>query len=108
MDGITGEQIGAENLLILDTEMETLDKEGRLKVRMTGIGTGIYCQSGYAIPIKWQKTDRDSPFVYTRENGGLLTLLPGQTYISIIDPSGAVVDIQPGLANQETNSNTSG
>ena len=101
IDGITGEQIGAENLLILDTAMEVLDKEGRLKVRMTGTGTGVYCQSGYAIPIKWQKTDRNSPFVYTHENGDLLTLLPGQTYICMIDPSGAVIDIQPGLANQE-------
>ena len=108
IDGITGEQIGAENLLILDTEMEVLDKAGRLKVRMTGTGTGVYCQSGYAIPIQWQKTDRNSPFVYTHENGDLLTFLPGQTYICMIDPSGAVIDIQPGLVNQETDSNTSG
>lgn len=94
VDGNTGKQVSATNILILETSMRVLDAEGRLRVDLTGSGEGTYCYGGWSIPIRWSKADRNSPFVYTRKDGGPLALGQGNSYVCIISPKTGSVSIE--------------
>ena len=88
VDGNTGERVAVTNLLVLETGISVIsgDAEGRLNVRLTGEGEGTYFCGGKSIPIRWSKADRNSPFVYTMEDGRLLALGQGNSYVCIISP----------------------
>lgn len=95
VDGNTGEQVSAVNLLLLETNISVIsgDKEGRLKVRTTGEGNGTLCRNGQSIPIHWSRADRNSPFVYTTADGQPLALGRGNSYVCIMDPKTSKVDV---------------
>lgn len=95
IDGNTGEQLGATNVLIVETDINVIpgDKEGRLKVRMSGEGNGTYFCGGKAVEIRWSKADRNSQFVYTLKDGSPLVLGQGNTYICMMDPSRSTLAI---------------
>lgn len=95
IDGNTGEQVGATNVLLLETDINRIsgDKEGRLTVRMTGEGGGTYFCGGKSVPIRWSKADRNSQFIYMLEDGTPLTLGQGNSYICIMDPDNSSVEI---------------
>ena len=95
VDGNTGEQVGVTNVLMLETQISVIsgDKEGRLTVNMTGSGAGRYFCGGKWIPIRWSKADRNSQFVYTLEDGTLLTMGKGNSYICIMNPNTSSVEI---------------
>ena len=97
VDGATGDQLSATNVLILETDISTIpgDKEGRLTVRMTGSGDGTYFCGGQSVPIQWSKADRNSQFVYTMEDGVPLTMESGTVYVCITDPDTSRVEILP-------------
>lgn len=88
VDGDTGEQVAVTNLLVLETGISVIsgDTEGRLSVRLTGEGEGTFFCGGRAVPIRWSKADRNSPFVYTLEGGKLLAMGQGNSYVCIISP----------------------
>lgn len=95
IDGNTGEQVAVTNVLMLETDINVIpgDKEGRLKVRMTGEGDGTYFCGGKYIPIRWSKADRNSPFVYTLTDGTPLTMAAGTSYVCILDPDNSTIQI---------------
>ncbi len=95
VDGNSGEQVGVTNLLVLETDINTIagDKEGRLTVDMDGEGKGTYFCGGKSVPITWSKADRNSPFVY-RCNGAPLALEAGVSYICIMDPGQSVLSVE--------------
>lgn len=88
LDGNTGEQVGVTNVLVLETDISVIrgDTEGRLSVRLTGGGSGTFLCGGKAIPIRWSKADRSSPFLYTTQSGAPLVLGQGRSYVCIMDP----------------------
>lgn len=88
VDGNTGEQVVVTNVLVLETQESVIagDTEGRLKVRTTGEGEGRFFCGGKTVPIRWSRADRNSPFVYTTEDGAPLELGEGSSYICIISP----------------------
>lgn len=94
-DGNTGEQVGVTNVLFLETSISVIpgDTAGRLKVKMTGEGNGTYFCGGKSVPIRWSKTDRNSPFVYRLEDGTLLPLGQGTSYVCIMTPKTSTVTI---------------
>ena len=94
VDGNTGEQVSAVNLLLLETNISVIsgDKEGRLKVRTTGEGDGLLCRNGQSVPIHWSRADRNSPFVYTTADGQPLALGRGNSYVCIMDPKTSKVE----------------
>ncbi|MFR7894578.1 MAG: DUF3048 C-terminal domain-containing protein [Dysosmobacter sp.] len=63
MDGNTGEQVSAVNLLLLETNISVIsgDKEGRLKVRTTGEGDGLLCRNRQSVPIHWSQRGPEQP-----------------------------------------------
>ena len=95
VDGNTGEQVGATNVLVLETSINIIrgDKEGRLTVKMSGSGEGTYFCGGKCVPIQWSKADRNSQFVYKLKDGTPLTLGEGTSYVCIMDPSNSTLAI---------------
>lgn len=95
LDGATGEQVSATNVLFLETDISVIsgDTEGRLKVRTTGEGSGTLFRSGSGISIQWSRADRNSPFVYTTEDGTPLVLGQGNSYVCLLDPRTSSVEI---------------
>ncbi|MCI8330354.1 MAG: DUF3048 domain-containing protein [Oscillibacter sp.] len=86
VDGSTGNQVSATNVLVLETSTAVLDSEGRLRVKTTGEGSGTFFCGGRAEAIHWSREDRNSPFAYTLENGAPLPLGQGNSYVCIISP----------------------
>ena len=95
VDGNTGEQVCAVNVLLLETDISRIpgDSEGRLKVRTTGEGSGTLLLGGKSTAIRWSRADRTSPFVYTTEDGQTLTLRCGNSYVCLLDPDDSTLEI---------------
>lgn len=84
VDGNTGDQVAVTNVLVLKTACNlTGDKLGHITVELKG-GEGYYACGGKIIPIRWSKADRNSPIVYTTEDGQPLVLGRGKTYVNIV------------------------
>ena len=94
MDGSTGDQVSATNLLVLKTSTAVLDDVGRLRVQTTGEGEGLFFCGGKAVPIQWSRKDRNSAFSYTLEDGRSLALGQGNSYVCIISPKTSTVEYE--------------
>jgi len=94
VDGDTGEQVSAVNVLVLETSTAVLDDVGRLRVQTTGEGKGTFFCGGAAVPIQWSRKDRNSPFVYTLEDGSPLAMGQGNSYVCIISPKTSTVEYE--------------
>lgn len=66
---------------------------GRQELHNIGSGEGYYITNGYAVPIKWEKTDRKSKTIYTYLDGTEIEVNDGNTFIQI-QPSGKELTIE--------------
>lgn len=84
-DGVTGKQYTAKNIITYQIYNSTItnDNKGRQNFDNIGTGTGYYISDGYAVPIIWEKTSRDSQTVYKYKNGTEIDVNDGNTYIQI-------------------------
>ena len=94
VDGSTGEQVSATNVLVLKTSISVLDNVGRLRVQTTGEGEGLYFCGGKAVPIRWSRKDRNAAFDYTLEDGRSLALGQGNSYVCVISPKTSTVEYE--------------
>ena len=87
VDGNTGEQVAVKNVLVLYTDVSQIkgDDKGRLSVRTTGTGSGLFACDGTVQEITWSKKDNASPMTYQTADGQPLALGVGHTYVNIID-----------------------
>ena len=92
VDGNSGEQVAAKNVLCLFTDISRIsgDTAGRMKVRTTGTGSGYFACEGKIVPIKWSRDGSYSQFVYTLEDGTPLSLGRGMTYICVLSSASDV------------------
>ena len=93
VDGETDEQVCVKNVLVLYTGISNLpgDTSGRLRVQLTGSGTGIYACNGKVSAITWSKAGPDSPFQYAYEDGTPVEFGRGVSYINIVKDGQASV-----------------
>ena len=88
IDGTTGEQLTFKNVLVLYADQTK--KSDRWYVRsyydLIGEGEGYYAVDGKIVKIKWSREDVKEPFVYTYEDGTVIELGVGKTYIGIASP----------------------
>ena len=87
VDGANGKQLAFTNLLILYTQQSKVDSYGRIAVDLTGSGQGYYMYGGKAIPIQWQRNDRDGGITLLNVDGSPLSINRGKTYVSISSQS---------------------
>ncbi len=86
IDGATGEQLGFENIFILNMEhRNTGDKAGHLAVTTVGSGSGWFITAGKRIPITWSKDSVDSPMTLSDAEGNPIIVNKGKTVINVAD-----------------------
>ena len=92
VDGNTGEQVSAKNVLVLYTDQAAIkgDDKGRQSLRTTGTGHGIFLCDGTVQDITWSKADHKSPLTYATLQGEPLQLGVGTSYINIVGDSAEV------------------
>lgn len=76
-------QISAKNIIIADMNNYSIDSYGRQNLSNIGEGNGYYITNGYAVPIKWIKTSRESQTVYQYLDGTEIEVNDGNTYIQL-------------------------
>lgn len=92
VDGENNQQVAVKNVLVLYTSISHIpgDNAGRLKITLTGSGSGLYACDGKAEEIVWTKDSADSPFEYTYKDGTAVTFRKGNSYINIVNKDAAV------------------
>lgn len=90
-DAGSGKQLSFRNVLILRASTVSQgDSSGHLTITLTGSGTGYYACDGKLIPIQWSRSSASKPFTFTLEDGTVLTLAEGKTYMGFITGKGVV------------------
>lgn len=92
-DRITGEQYTAKNIITYKVSNYSIDDYGRQALENLGSGEGYYITNGYAVPITWEKVNRNSKTVYKyKSNGKEIKLNDGNTWVQI-QPEDKLLDI---------------
>lgn len=95
VDGVTGDQLGYENVIVLFCPYtQTKDDYNHIEVASTGRGTGYYLTGGKKVDIAWSKATGDAQIVLSYPGGKELTLTPGKTNIEIVGFSSSVTIIE--------------
>lgn len=93
-DAITGEQYTAKNIIITPIANSEYDSYGRQQLDNIGSGEGYFITNGYAVPIIWEKTSRDSQTVYKyKSTEKEIKVSDGNTFIQI-QPKGETLTIE--------------
>lgn len=95
-DYSTGESITTKNIIIEFVDNSTLDdgsRKGRQTLSNIGTFDGYYITNGKAIKIICTKNDRKSKTVYKDENGKIIEVNDGNTWVNIC-PKNANVSIK--------------
>ncbi|MDK2808398.1 MAG: hypothetical protein PWP24_1133 [Clostridiales bacterium] len=85
IDRVTGEQLCFKNLIIQYVSYWTIDKKNGYQSMdiEDSKGEGLYITNGKAIAITWDKKEATKEMHYYDEEGKLLTINPGKTYIAL-------------------------
>ncbi len=95
IDGVTGEQLGFENVIVLFCPYTlTQDDYNHIEVASTGKGKGYYLTGGKKVDIHWSKASGDAQIKLYYASGKALTLTPGKTNIEIVGYESAVFIIE--------------
>ena len=92
VDGNCDTQLTMTNVIVLRTTVQSIDREGRLRITLTGSGSGYFINGGEYVEITWSKESPSAPFVFTLSDGSPLIVGQGRTYIGIV-PNNATVSI---------------
>lgn len=85
IDRLTGETVGAENLLVQYVEMSYFDNSlARPIIETVGEGPLDAFINGWHIQGTWKHEDAQSPIAYYGADGKPLLLTPGRTFIELI------------------------
>ena len=95
-DGLTGEQIGADNVVIFYTEHKATDivedslGSTAIDIVMTGEGRAQVCRDGVVLEARWARMATNEPIQYYDAAGKIIPLKPGQTWIQLVPTDYAV------------------
>lgn len=95
VDRVTGAQYTFKNIITYKVRNYPLNDgsgKGRQGLENVGSGDGYYITDGYAIPIKWEKTDRTAKTIYKDLAGNEIKVNDGNTIINI-EPQGQTITI---------------
>lgn len=88
------------NIIIEFAASKVTGPLGTLTIDIVGSGNGLLLSNGKLIEINWQKNSLDEKTIFTRQDGEEIYLTPGQTWISVADPTDAY-EILPAEENVE-------
>lgn len=72
-----------KNIIIQEADTKVIDSEGRLKIDVIGKGKGIYITNGKFKEITWKKDSLDDKTKFFDEDGNIIKLNPGITWIQV-------------------------
>lgn len=88
-DEVTGTQLSCKNLIIQYVDAYYQDDEYTWDLDMTGSGSGKYMTDGRMIDITWNRSSVYDTTVFYDEDGNVLKLNPGRTWITVMQQSSA-------------------
>lgn len=80
-----GDRVRAENVIVLQTEMEIVDAVGRREIRTIGTGNAWLFQDGEEKDITWKKDSASERLRFYDGEGKEVGLYPGKTWIEVIE-----------------------
>ena len=83
MDEATDTQVAVTNVVVIPTEQTAIGVDGLQRFDLSE-GTGYYACGGKYIPIHWEKGGEEDPLSFYNEDGSVLELGVGKTYICIL------------------------
>lgn len=89
-DGNSDEIIDFKNIVVIKTDVETIDDKGHQNMTITGTGSGYFIRDGKCAEITWTREDQNAQFVYTLDDGSEILYGIGRTYVGIISMSGSL------------------
>lgn len=79
-----GNEIDAQNVAVVVTDVEVIDAVGRRSIRTTGRGTGFVFQDGKKIQAVWKKPAAAERLRFFNKDGSEIEMNPGKTWIEVI------------------------
>ncbi len=94
LDRESKEQLNASVVIVQTVGMWQVegDKYGRLEAAVQAKNRALILQDGRLIEGYWEKDKRDSPTLYTTQDGQPITLKPGRVWIQIAPAKGTKVE----------------
>lgn len=89
VDALDGEGVNAENVVVMKAESRQIQDQYNT-VNIYGEGEARVYQNGQEIVGKWQKDGFKGTLRFVDAEGEEIALVPGQTYIQIIEPQQSV------------------
>lgn len=92
LEGLTGEQIGAENVIIFYTEHKKTDivedtlGSTAIDIVLVGSGRAQLCRDGVVQEVRWERPASGGLIQYYDAGGHIVPLKPGQTWIQLVPP----------------------
>lgn len=80
----SGDEIMADNIAVVITDMKVLDAVGRREVTTVGEGKGFVLQDGQAIEAIWKKPSATERLRFFREDGKEIEMNAGVTWIEVV------------------------
>lgn len=92
IDRETEEQLKVKNVLFQYTEHEAIedDKYGRIDVHLVGEGKIVYVSEGKRVEGTWKKENDNTSTIYYDEEGNILKLNRGNTWIQVVETNALV------------------
>ena len=92
VDGNNNEQVSVKNVLVLYTSISNVagDDKGRMSIKTTGSGSGLFLCDGTSQEITWSKAKDSAPMTYEDADGNPLKMGVGPTYINIVRKTDSV------------------
>jgi hypothetical protein len=91
---LDGTKVQAKNIIVLQTEAQVLDSEGRLRVRTTGRGTATIYHDGNKLNGAWTRTS-GGWFQFETVDGADMTFARGSMWIEITADASATTSTNP-------------
>ncbi len=84
---LNNELLRVKNVVIMFTDIKPMAGDPQLKVNIktTGQGSALIINNGQVIKGFWNLPDIKSTLIFTDEQGKVLPLAPGNTWISVVD-----------------------
>lgn len=84
MDSSTNSQLEFTNVIVLKTDIKTINPNSSLLDINLKSGNGFYFSNGLSEEILWSKIDDDSPIALSNTNGEPLIVNAGKSYVGIM------------------------
>ncbi len=88
-DAVDGNEVKAANLILQNVPSSVISGSYYLDINLNGSGAGKFMTRGKVVDISWKKYSESDITHYYYENGDEIELNPGQTWVHLIEESGA-------------------